>query len=183
MYFFLPCREPWPGASVNSRLPKVEVTTADGEVKEISPAAWLDRHRSVEQMTWAPGEPMLIADKLFLATGGWVERRGVASLNHYRPPLIEPGNAAEADPWLDHVQKIYPADATHIVRWLAHRVQRPAAEDQPCPAAWRAAGHRQGQSVTAREVCRRPVERRGGEPGRPARALQRVPQERHPARQ
>src|SRR5262249_57830157 len=28
MYFFLPCREPWPGASVNSRLPTVEVTTA-----------------------------------------------------------------------------------------------------------------------------------------------------------
>ena len=44
-YFFLPCREPWPGASVNARLPKVEVTTADGELKEVSPSAWLDRHR------------------------------------------------------------------------------------------------------------------------------------------
>jgi transketolase N-terminal domain/subunit len=30
-YFFLPCREPWPGASVNARLPNIEVTTADGE--------------------------------------------------------------------------------------------------------------------------------------------------------
>src|SRR5262249_46930246 len=40
-YFFLPCREPWPGASVNSRLPKIEVTTAAGEHKEVSPAAWL----------------------------------------------------------------------------------------------------------------------------------------------
>ncbi len=45
-YFFLPCREPWPGASVNARLPKIEVTTADGELKEVTPSAWLDRHRS-----------------------------------------------------------------------------------------------------------------------------------------
>jgi Family of unknown function (DUF5906) len=102
------------------------VTNANGEVKEIAPTAWLDLHRSVEQMTWCPGEPMLIPDKLFVAAGGWVERPGVTSLNHYRPPLLEPGNAAEADRWLDHVHKVYPEDAEHIVRWLAHRVQRPA---------------------------------------------------------
>jgi Bifunctional DNA primase/polymerase, N-terminal len=126
MYFFLPCREPWPGASVNARLPKIEVTTADGERKEVVPTAWLDVHRSVEQMTWAPGEPMLIPGKLFVAAGGWVERPGVVSLNHYRPPLIVPGNAAEADPWLEHVHKVYPEDADHIICWLAHRVQRPA---------------------------------------------------------
>ena len=125
-YFFLPCREPWPGASVNARLPKIEVTTADGELKEVSPSAWLDRHRSVEQMTWCPGEPMLIPDKLFIAAGGWIERAGVTSLNHYRAPLIEPGNAAEADKWIDHVHKVYPDNAEHIIRWLAHRVQRPA---------------------------------------------------------
>jgi hypothetical protein len=125
-YFFLPCREPWPGASVNTRLPKIEVTTADGELKEVSPSAWLDLHRSVEQMTWYPGEPVLIPNKLFVAAGGWVERRGVMSLNHYRAPLIEPGNAAEADPWIEHAHKVYPDSAEHLIRWLAHRVQRPA---------------------------------------------------------
>jgi Bifunctional DNA primase/polymerase, N-terminal/Family of unknown function (DUF5906) len=125
-YFFLPCREPWPGASVNARLPKIEVTTAPGEVKEVAPTAWLDIHRSVEQQTWAPGEPMLIPDKLFVAAGGWIERRGCVSLNHYRPPLIEPGNAAEADTWIDHIHKIYPGDGEHIICWLAHRVQHPA---------------------------------------------------------
>ena len=77
-------------------------------------------------MTWYPGEPPLIPDKLFIAAGGWIERAGVTSLNHYRAPLIEPGNAAEADMWLDHVHKVYPDDAEHIIRWLAHRVQRPA---------------------------------------------------------
>jgi hypothetical protein len=124
-YFFLPCREPWPGSSVNSRLPKIEITTADGEVKAVSPTAWLDLHRSVEQQTWAPGEPMLIPDKLFIAAGGWIERRGCVSLNHYRPPLTEVGNAAEADIWVDHIHKIYPDDCEHIIQWLAHRVQRP----------------------------------------------------------
>ena len=77
-------------------------------------------------MTWCPGEPTLIPDKLFVAAGGWIERAGVTSLNHYRAPLIEPGNAAEADRWIDHVHKVYPDNAEHIIRWLAHRVQRPA---------------------------------------------------------
>jgi hypothetical protein len=126
-YFFLPCREPWPGASVNARLPKVEVTTAAGAVKEVAPAAWLDLHRSVEQMTWAPGEPTLIRDKLFIPAGGWIMRPGVTSLNHYRPPNIELGDADEATRWIEHVHRLYAkGDAHHIIRWLAHRVQRPA---------------------------------------------------------
>ena len=28
--------------------------------------------------------------------------------------------------WIDHVHKVYPDNAEHIIRWLAHRVQRPA---------------------------------------------------------
>lgn len=38
---------------------------------------------------------------------------------------MKPGNAAEAGPWVDHVHKIYPEDAEHIMLWLSHRVQRP----------------------------------------------------------
>jgi hypothetical protein len=127
MYFFLPCREPWPGASVNSRLPKIELTTATGELKEVAPTAWLDLHRSVEQMTWCPGEPMLIHDRLFIPAGGWVARPGVMSLNHYRPPSRAGGDADEATRWVEHVHRLYSKeDAHHIIRWLAHRVQRPA---------------------------------------------------------
>ena len=36
-------------------------------------SAWLDRNQPVEQMTWAPGEPMLIRDRL-ISEGGWIER-------------------------------------------------------------------------------------------------------------
>ena len=31
----------------------------------------------------------------------------------------------KAEPWIDHVRKVFPDDADHIIRWLAHRVQRP----------------------------------------------------------
>ena len=61
-----------------------------------------------------------------ISEGGWIEREGCRCFNLYRPPAIEPGNAAEADPWLDHARKVFGDDADHILRWLAHRVQRPA---------------------------------------------------------
>ena len=47
-------------------------------------------------------------------------------MNVYLPSTTVPGNAAEADPWLEHVHRVYPNDAEHIIAWLAHRAQRPA---------------------------------------------------------
>jgi hypothetical protein len=122
-YLFLPCKEPWPAISVNAKLGKVTVTDAEGNPKDIPASTWLDVHRSVELMTWAPGQPPLIRDHL-VVLGGWIKRPGVSTLNLYRPPTIQRGNAADADPWLDHVHAVYPHDADHIIRWLAHRVQR-----------------------------------------------------------
>ena len=131
-YVYTPSREPWPASSVNARLPPIPVLDASGEPalddkgrqKFISAAAWLDRNRPVEQMTWAPGLPMLIRDRL-ISEGGWIERKNVTCLNLYKPPPIIPGDAAKAGPWLDHVRKVYPDDADHLVKWLAHRVQKP----------------------------------------------------------
>ena len=131
-YIFTPSREPWPASSVNARLGSVPLSDADGkpllnkngEQKEIPASAWLDQKKPVEQMTWAPGMPMVIRDRL-ISEGGWIERPQVSCFNLYRPPTIEPGNAVEADRWLDHVHKIFGGDADHIVKWLAQRVQRP----------------------------------------------------------
>jgi hypothetical protein len=119
-YVFLPTREPWPAASVNACIPPIE----KGD-EMIAASKWLDEHRSVEQMTWCPGLPMLIEDRL-VAEGGWIERFGATILNLYRPPNLELGNVEAATPWLNHIRRIYPDDFDHIVRWLAHRVQRPA---------------------------------------------------------
>jgi hypothetical protein len=131
VYIFTPCREPWTGTSVNARLPSMPVLGKNGKPKRrngkivtISPSRWLDQNKPVEQMTWCPGYPMLIKDRL-VVDGGWIVRKGVTCFNHYREPRVGPGDATKAGPWLDHTRKIYPEDAEHIIAWLAHRVQRP----------------------------------------------------------
>ena len=131
-YIFAPSREPWPASSVNARLREIPLFGADGrplldgsgKQKKIPASLWLDQNRPVEQMTWAPGLPMVIPDRL-ISEGGWIERPQVNCLNLYRPPTIEPGNAVEAERWVDHAHKVFGGDADHIVKYLAHRVQRP----------------------------------------------------------
>jgi hypothetical protein len=131
-YIYEPSREPWPGASVNARIPPVPlmrngepVLDDNGEQVMQTASAWLDQNKPVEQMTWAPGLPMIIRDRL-VSAGGWIERKGVSCFNLYRPPEIELGDADEAGPWLAHVHRLYSKDdAHHVIQWLAHRRQRP----------------------------------------------------------
>jgi Family of unknown function (DUF5906) len=113
-YIFRPAGQIWPAASVNARLPNV------GDIKA---STWLDQNRAVEQMTWAPGEPVEITNRL-IADGGWIPRNGCRVFNLYRAPIITP-LAGNADRWLYHVEKLYGDDAAHVIRWCAQRVQRP----------------------------------------------------------
>lgn len=120
-YVFLPTRDLWPASSVNARIPPVKPAGTD---KHIPANKWLDHSRPVEQLTWAPGEPMLIEGRL-ISEGGWIARTGSKVLNLYRAPTLGRGNAAGAQKWIDHLHRVYPNDAEHIIRWLAHRMQRP----------------------------------------------------------
>jgi hypothetical protein len=122
-YIYAPTGEMWPAISVNSRLPPVKLLKG-GKIKYIKPATWLDGHRAVEQMTWAPGLPLTIADRL-ISDGGWIERNGVTTFNLYRPPIIRQGNSTSADRWIDLVYRLYPEDALHIITFAAQRVQCP----------------------------------------------------------
>jgi hypothetical protein len=82
-YIYTPSREMWPAASVNARIPPIPEIGLDnapvlddrGKPKQTAAATWLDRNKPIEQMTWAPGEPMLIRDRL-ISDGGGCSTRG-----------------------------------------------------------------------------------------------------------
>jgi hypothetical protein len=73
-YIFAPTGQMWPASSVNARIPPVALTNGagkpvldkNGEQKYIPANVWIDANRPVEQMTWMPGKPMIIEDRLIL---------------------------------------------------------------------------------------------------------------------
>ena len=132
-YVYMPAGDFWPAARVDARVPPVKlfdksglpiVDENTGEQKKMRASAWLAKHAPVEQMTWAPGLPQLVRDKL-ISEGGWIDRKGVTVLNLYRPPDPTPGDATKAGRGSPTLGRIYPDEADHIIAFLAHRVQRP----------------------------------------------------------
>ena len=131
-YIFKPARtQPWPAISVDARLPVQELdpdgnllVLPNGKPKPLKASQWLDKYRPVEQMTWAPGHPYIIKDKL-INEGGWSAHQGVRCVNLYVDPPTLPGDPSKAGPWIELVRRVFPADADHIIPWLAQRVQRP----------------------------------------------------------
>jgi hypothetical protein len=112
----------WDPAGVNAGLPTVSTG-----FEEISASKYLDKTRPVHQMTWIPGHPELIRDALVTA-GGLTPAPGNRAYNRYRPPEELDGDPMQADPWLAHIERLYPDDADHIASWLAHRVQHPGVK-------------------------------------------------------
>lgn len=119
-YLYIPTRELWPASSVNARVP----WPVGRDQKCVAPAKWLDENRPIEQMAWHPAEPTLIRNRV-LQVSGWAEHAGASVFNRYRAPAPIAGDACEAGRWVEHVHKVYPDEAAHIIAWLAHRVQRP----------------------------------------------------------
>jgi len=125
-YVFLPTGEIWPAVSVDMQLlPKAKLNGA-GKVtgRKLAAHKWLDMNQCVHQMTWAPGLPKVIDDKL-VVDGGWIERTGVKCLNLYKPPVIELGNGKLAKRWLELLRILYPDDHGHLIKYFAQRVQQP----------------------------------------------------------
>jgi hypothetical protein len=119
-YLYVPTRDLWPAESVDGAVPWPE----NAEGQRTKPSRALDATRPLHQMTWAPGEPQLIVNRI-VADGGWIGREGNRVFNLYRPPAPITGDPTQAGPWRDHLARIYPDEAEHIERWLAHRLQRP----------------------------------------------------------
>jgi hypothetical protein len=132
-YFYAPARRLWPAGSINSRLSAQVLLDDDGNLRrnekdkviKIAAAQWLDQNRPVEEMTWAPGDPMLVHDRLMVENMGWVDKPGTTTFNLYHPPIIQAGDPRQALPWLRLVYRLFGRCAKHIILWLAHRAQRP----------------------------------------------------------
>src|SRR6185369_727990 len=66
-YIYVPLGEMWCAATINSRLESVGGLPA---------SKYLDQTRAVEQMTWAPGDPQIINNRL-ISDGGWFKKTKV----------------------------------------------------------------------------------------------------------
>lgn len=87
---------------------------------------YLDAKRYVNGRTWAPGLDQIIEDKLAVKDAGWLDLPGYRTLNLYLPPVVDPrGDPELAARWVEHIYKVYPDDADHIIKWMAWRVQHP----------------------------------------------------------
>jgi len=99
-YIFVPTRQMWAASSVNSRIGPQELVDANGnpilddkgEPKIISASAWLDRNHPVEQMTWSPGMPMIIENKL-ISEGGR-NKFGAHFISDFYADWVQHGAAA-----------------------------------------------------------------------------------------
>lgn len=120
-YIYVPTRELWPASSVNSH---VQTWPKAAAGSPLAPNKWIDTHRAVEQIVWHPGKPEVV-EGMVMQAGGWRTHRGARVFNLYLPPLPLLGNPAAAKPWLDQVRRVYPVDADHLIKWLAHRIQFP----------------------------------------------------------
>ena len=119
VYIFIPTRALWPASSVNARIPPIKV----GADREIKASTWIDQNRPVEQMTWAPGLPEIIEDRL-LYEGGWLDQPGLRCFNQYLAPAILPINTRRDDHSLDHVRLVFSQEVENLVSSCSTRVQR-----------------------------------------------------------
>ena len=134
-FVYLPCREQWSAAAIDKVLPPQQDLDADGQPRRhlgkpvmIKASTWLMRHRRVEQMSWEPGAPMIIRDRIISGGVEWIDKPGANVLNTYKLPTLPLGDSSKAGRWVDHWRTIYPDNADYIIKWLAHRVQHPGVK-------------------------------------------------------
>ncbi len=117
-YIYLPTGKLWPAKMVDARIPSVDKQKA---------SLWIATHRPVEQMTWSPGDPQVIEDHILL-DGALVESPGNRIFNRYRGASVEVGDAKKAEPFVEHVNRIYPDDANPILDYLSYKAQHPGVK-------------------------------------------------------
>lgn len=126
-YLYLPSGALWPSESVNKALPPRMVGRNDRDEPVFQNAAdWLMKERGVDSVVFDPALPQIVEGKV-AREQGVIDHEGAVLLNRYQPSLLVPGDARAGERWAEHVRKLFPneAESEHIIRWCAHRVQRP----------------------------------------------------------
>jgi hypothetical protein len=133
LYLCLPTKALWTEEAVNKVLPwdvvKVKKKLKDGSEVEVEravkPSRYIERHATVTQMTWLPGFDPIIENVAMDEGGIFQPKAGLRIANLYSGPRKYQGEATKAQPWCDHIHKLYLTEADLLMDWLAHRVQRP----------------------------------------------------------
>lgn len=92
-------------------------------------AATLVKDHRIDSVTWHPNEPKIIPGRV-VVDGEWQEAVDCTTLNTYNGSKLASGDAKKAKPWVDFVKRLYPADADHLIRWLAFKAQHPGIKLQ-----------------------------------------------------
>lgn len=99
--------------------PAVDNTLGKGASK------WIKKNQTIASLTWAPGEPELVPDRI-VNEGGWVSKGKVNTLNLYLPGVIRKGgDASKAGKWTDLVAKVFPDEAEELLDYFAYGIQYP----------------------------------------------------------
>jgi hypothetical protein len=107
-------------------MPTNDVWDSSVVAKLLGPTApeALIKTKGCSQVTWAPGEPRIIEDRVILK-GMWRDKRGALTYNNYVPPPEPKGDEFQVGPWTDLGRKLYGEQWDHIEKWFAYRVQHP----------------------------------------------------------
>jgi hypothetical protein len=116
-----PSRLLWAAGSFDKHIGRIKVALATGPGMLAS--TWSSQNRFVHSMGWAPGEPMIVKDRI-LTDDGWIRVPGERSFNLYLPPDIEHVEG-DVSRWLDLIKFIYPEEWQHILEYFAFKVQNP----------------------------------------------------------
>ncbi|HET8688132.1 MAG TPA: primase-helicase family protein, partial [Methanosarcina sp.] len=121
-FIYRPTITHWIAAAVDAA-----VSPVNESGKITSASEWLKQNQLVTSMTCEPSIEDDYTKGVDCRNGEIFKIPGAAMYNTYRRPTIELGDARLAQPFVDHIYRVFnkDGDATQFLDYMAHRVQKP----------------------------------------------------------